>query len=199
MHVLVRWSLIMSAAWWLLQMGFVLTFFTLGQPFGALSDLSNALNVIFLLPLGLYLQAQTCPHQPFFSVLAMVVGFAGVLSTALASFLILFGRIDFPQSLPPIMAGFCGIGAWILVGNLLIRGQSVQPISLNAFGTAVGLGLTVIGLLFAWGDINLAFSSGKIWSTPTIYPVLALIAVGYLGLPVWSLLLGRQVLLRRSL
>jgi len=49
MNTFVGWSMILSAIWWVLQMVFVISFYAIGQPFGALSDFSNAMNVIFLL------------------------------------------------------------------------------------------------------------------------------------------------------
>jgi hypothetical protein len=90
--------------------GFVQALFALGQPFGALSDLSKTMNVIFFLPLGEYLLADNYPQQPCLSALAKGIGFAGVTSAAVASCLTIYGCFDFRQSLPPVMAGFCRIG-----------------------------------------------------------------------------------------
>lgn len=194
MNSVVGWSLILSAIWWVLQMSSVLTFYAVGQPFGALSDFANAMNVLFLLPLAVLLHAYNYPTQPVISVGAAVIGTAGVLSAAIASILILFGRINFAQLLPPVMAGFAAIGIWLAASFILLRSQSVLPSSLTSAGIVVGSGLASIGLLFLWGDVLTAFTSRAIWSNPGIYPVLLLIAVGYVGLPVWTMLLGRQVL-----
>jgi hypothetical protein len=194
MNGIVGWSLILSAIWWGLQMGFVITFYVVGQPFGALSDLSNEMNVIFLLPLAVFLHAYSYPTQPVISVGSTVLGTAGVLSTALASFLILFGRISFEQSLPPIIFGFSAIGIWLALGFILLRIQAVLPPFLAAAGLVVGIGLASIGLLFLWGDAQAAFTTGAVWSNPAIYPVLLLTPVGYIGLPVWAVMTGRQIL-----
>ncbi|MGA9193200.1 MAG: hypothetical protein WBZ24_15850, partial [Anaerolineales bacterium] len=77
MNGIVGWSLILSAILWGLQMGFVITFYVVGQPFGAFSDLSNAMNVIFLLPLAVFLHAYSYPTQPVISVGSTVLGTAG--------------------------------------------------------------------------------------------------------------------------
>ncbi len=89
MNTIVGWSLILSAVWWVLQMAFVTTFFAIGQPYGSLSDLSVALNVILLLPLALCFHIHTYPSQPLLSTASTVVGTAGVASAAVASLLIM--------------------------------------------------------------------------------------------------------------
>jgi len=117
-----------------------------------------------------------------------------MLSTGVASFLIVFGRISFEQSQPPVMAGFAAIGIWLTAGFLILRGQAVLPPSLANSGVVVGIGMASIGLLFLWRDVLGAFTTGSVWSNPAIYPVLVLITVGYIGLPVWAVLVGRQIL-----
>jgi hypothetical protein len=194
MNMVVGWSLILSALWWGLQMGFVLTFFALGQPWGALSDLSTALNVLFLLPLALFLHAHNYPQGPFLSLLATAFGIAVVLSAAVASLLIFLGRISFEQSMPPVMAGFAAIGIWLALGSFMLRTHSLLPSGVTALGLIVGVGLAAIAVLFMWGDVNAAFTSGNLWSTPIIYPVLALVAVGDLCLPVWAVWFGCELI-----
>lgn len=194
MSNVVGWSLILSAVWWALQVVFVLMFYAVGQPFGALSDFTNAMNVLFLLPLAVLIHTYNYPTQPAISAVATVLGAAGVLSAALASFLILFGRISFEQSLPPVVAGFAAIGIWLAASCILLRGQAVLSSSFVATGIVVGIGLASIGLLFLWGDMLTNFASGAIGANPAIYPVLILITVGYVGLPVWTALLGRKIL-----
>ena len=54
-------------------------------------------------------------------------------------------------------------------------------------------GLASIALIFLWGDVNAACQSGVLWSNPLVYPVLAMVAVGFIGLAVWRVLLGRQL------
>ncbi len=195
MNTVIGWSLILSAVWWVLQMGFVTTFFVIGQPYGALSNQSNAMNVICLLPLAMLIHIYTYQSQPLLSLSASAVGAAGVLLTAVASYLIMGGKISFAESLPPVMAGFSAIGVWLLAGFLMLRGLAPLPATLVNFGVVVGIGLAAIGLLFLWGDIQAGFTGGAIWSNPLIYPVLALVATGFFGLPVWSLLLGRHLLM----
>ena len=88
---IVAWSAILSAIWWGLQLGFVLTFFAVGQPFGSLSDLSNALNALFLMPLVPYFHAHSFPGSGAASLSATPIGVAAILAIAASSFLLLFG------------------------------------------------------------------------------------------------------------
>lgn len=194
MNTIIAWSAILSAVWWALQLGFVLTFYAAGQPFGALSDLSNAMNALFLIPVVLYFHAYSSPSNAAVSWPATLIGVAGILAVAGSSFLILFGRISFAASLPPIMAGFAAIGLWIMLQTLALRSQALLPGGLIWLGIIVGIGLAAIGLLFLWGDVNEAWMSGRLFSSPAIYPALAAIAAGYLGLPIWLVMLGRHLL-----
>lgn len=194
MNTVVAWSAILSAIWWGLQLGFVLTFFRAGQPFGALSDLSNALNALFLIPVVLFFHFRAFPAGRAVSLFATVIGSLGILAIASSSLLIMFGRISFGASLPPIMAGFAAIGVWVLMQTLALPSQTALPGHLSWLGIIVGIGLAAIGLLFFWGDVSEAWATGRLLASPAIYPVGAAIAVGYLSLPIWLVMLGRHLL-----
>ena len=92
------------------------------------------------------------------------------------------------------MAGFAAFGVWMLEQILILRNQGVLPEQLIWLGISVGIGLEAIGLLFFWGNVNGTWATGRLLSSPAICPVMAAIAVGYLGLPIWLVLLGRHLL-----
>jgi hypothetical protein len=78
--------MILSAIWQVLQMSSAITFYAIGQPFGGPSDFSNAMNVLFLRPLAVFIHAYSYPTRPVISVGATVIGTAGSVRRRLPLF-----------------------------------------------------------------------------------------------------------------
>jgi len=193
---LIGWTLIASVVCWILQLIFVSLLYIVGGPFGALSDFTNALAVLFMLPFGFTLHAINKENAAALSLTAWIIGIAGILSVAIASFLIFFGLIDFQQSLPPVMVGFTAIGVWLLISFMIVRSNGDFPRAMSLWGILIGLGLASISLLLIAYNANplLGGDWRSFLSNPLIYPALILLPLGYLSYPFWAIWVGRMYL-----
>jgi len=190
---------IASGAFWILQLLFVVLFYTLGSPFGALSDLSNALTTLLVLPTGFALYRITKGSAPLLSRLTLITGLVGILSNSIASFLILLGIISFAQSLPPIVVGYAAFGVWLASISWLLRRHELAPAGGTAGGMVIGTTLGTIGLIGPSINAGLFTGGGvaALFSNPLMYVVLPLFPVGYFGYPLWVIWSGRRLLAGR--
>jgi hypothetical protein len=196
--VFTGWTLIASGIVWLLQLVFVTLLYIVGGPFGALSDFSNALAVLLLLPFALALHRINQAHAAAYSWVALLIGVVGIFTVAVPSILILVGRINFQQSLPPIIAGFAAIGVWLLVSFWILMAHGSLPPNLTRWGLVIGLGLASTGLLLTVSGSNplLGGDSKAFFSNPLLYPAFILVPLGVLGYPFWAVGFGRLLALR---
>jgi len=191
--VFTGWALIASGIAWLLQLVFVTLLYIVGGPFGALSDFSNALSVLLLLPFALTLHKINQTNAAASSWVVLLIGLVGIAAVAVPSILILVGRINFQQSLPPIIAGFAGIGVWLLVSFWILKAHSSLPPNFIRWGLVIGLGLASTGLLLTVSGSNpLVGGDLKAFlSNPLLYPAFVLVPFGVLSYPFWAVWFGR--------
>jgi len=190
------WTLIVCGISGVLQLIFVTLLYTVGQPFGALSDFSNAVMVLLILPLAFALYSMNREQSAFLSLIALLIGIAGILSTAIASFLIFLQRIDFAQSLPPIIAGFAGIGLMLLTASWIARSNNSLSSNVTLWGILIGTGLAslILLVLVVSGDFSKFLDGGGgVLSNPLIYPGFALGVLGYIGFLIWAIWLGQMM------
>ena len=185
-------ALIASGIFWIIQMLSVTLLYIVGQPFGAISDLTNALTVLSIIPFALAIYRMNQSIPPMLNLIALLIGIAGILAVTLASFMIIFGRINFFQYLPPVLLGFSGLGL-MLIGILSVaRNQELLPANATFWGIVIGLGLLSFGGLVAV-DVSQAFNGGwrSLFANPFIYPALIFGPFFVLGFPIWAIWLGR--------
>lgn len=193
----IGWTLIASGIAWLLQLVFVTLLYIVGGPFGALSDFSNALAVLLMLPFALALHRINRAHAVVPSRIALLSGLAGIVLVAVPSILILVGKINFQQSLPPIIAGFAAMGIWLLISFWFFQSDGNLPVSLTRLGLIIGLGLAATGLLLTVSESN-PLVGGDIktfLANPLLYPAFILVPLGVLSYPFWAVWFGRLLAL----
>jgi hypothetical protein len=158
---------------------------------GAINDGLGGVQLLLLVPVAATLRL-TSPRLSWLAAVAGIAGFAGVGVTAE---LYVLGLIGSEVWYPIAAAGYVLIGVWI--GTISLIGRSgYLPRGLTSLGVAIGVGILMIpvgvfllGGLGALTDPRLALYN---------YPFLASIAIGIIatviGLPIWSIWLGRNLL-----
>jgi hypothetical protein len=174
---IVGWSAYLSAAATILTFITGILFFSIGQPFGKINDISSVLQVLFMIPLAILL-TRVFPSDVFVWVLvAGITGIAGMLVSAIGQSLLVFERIDFQKSMKFFPAGGA-IGIWLVIVCVLglVSGQFPALLAWTGIAAGVGYLATVIGFLIG-GQQNKLFYLGAL-----------LLGIGY---PAWAIWLGR--------
>jgi hypothetical protein len=155
------WCAYLSAAATLLTFITGVLFFTVGEPFGKLNDISSVFQVLLMIPL----------------TMAAIVGIGGMLVTAVGQTLLVLRRIDFQTSLR-FTPGGAAIGIWLIAVSLLALVGGYLPQGLVWIGIAAGAGYvaTVVGFLMGGQKHPLFYAGGLV------------MAIGY---PIWAIWLGR--------
>ena len=166
-------------------------FFAVGDPFGTVNDVGNAvlglLGALLAVRLGRYGPARTGRLR---STVAAGLAVAGAAVTVVGSWLVISGATGFFLAGLVSSVGFALIGLWLVELNVRL-GSTVWPRRMSRFGIATGVFMAV-GFLtlpgIAMGLDDMAAAPGWIW-------------IGYLGwlgtyvlYPAWSFWLGRTLL-----
>ena len=158
---------------------------------GAINDALGGVQLLLLVPVAATLLLTS--HR--LGLLAAIAGVAGLAGVGVAAELYVLGRIGSEVWYPIAAAGYVLIGVWI--GSISLIGRSgYLPRGLTRLGVATGAGILMIpvgvfllGGLSALTDPRLALHN---------YPFLASIAIGIIatviGVPIWSIWLGRHFL-----
>jgi len=170
------WSAYLSAAATILTFVTGILFFSVGQPFGTINDVSSVFQVLFMIPLAIVLYHVL----PFNARTLGLMGILGMIISAIGQSLLVFGRIDFQGSLKFFPAGIA-IGIWLLSACSLALASGLFPRGLAWAGLLAGAGYiaTVAGFLLG-GQQNLLFYLGGL-----------VLGISY---PVWAIWLGRSLL-----
>jgi hypothetical protein len=125
-------------------------FFTIGQPFGAIEDVSSILQVVFMIPvaIGLYRLIPSATNSV--SLFAIAVGILGMLISAVGQGLLVLGRIDFSTSTKFFPAGIA-VGIWLLIVSSLARTNGLFPNGLTWAGFVASAGYLATVAGFLWG------------------------------------------------
>lgn len=176
----VGWSAYITAAATILTLLTGILFFTIGQPFGTIEDISAVLQVLFMIPAAMGLYSLIPSTAKSASLFAAAIGILGMLISALGQGLLVLGRIDYPTSTRFFPAGIA-IGIWLLIVCSLARTNRFFPNGLAWAGFVAGAGYFVTVAGFLWGGQQ----------SPVFY--LGGLALG-IGYPVWALWLGHLLL-----
>jgi hypothetical protein len=178
----------------LLALAFIILFFIVGQPFGALNDICIVITAILSGVLAWMLYPQYHAQSPLQSQVALVVALIGALVVTVGSVLVIFGITGWYLAGLYMAAGNALIGLWLLGLNYSVYNDNAWSHSMVIFGLVIG-GIMVLGLATIPGIL------GKIdtWDSAPWYVnyVGQAGALGWLVLyPIWCILLGRILLLK---
>jgi hypothetical protein len=177
----VGWAAYLSAAATIITFVTGILFFTVGQPFGTIQDASSALQVFLMLPIALVLHVLFRARAPALSLLAMVVGIAGMLVAGLLQVLLVFRVVQFESTIRTTLSAGGAIGVWLVVIGVLSLAGGTFPRGLAWSGIVAGGGyiLLVIGFWLG-GQQHPLFWGGSL--------------AAVIGYAVWAIWLGYAVL-----
>jgi hypothetical protein len=199
----VLWALISGISGLVANVLLVL-FFLLAQPFGVSGPLAetdqdfmwlgSANDVVIIvqfltfIPVALGLRRWLPPTRTVRLATAAAIG--AMVAVAVLQLLLVAGVLEFDVQVMLVVATFFVVYAWVITVSSTGHRHGTLPRSVTRFGLLlgvsfpVGLVIAAAGLLFPWGSAaSLAF----------VVPGVAVGAIGWLGLPVWPLVLGRTV------
>jgi hypothetical protein len=198
-----RWALT-SGITGLAANALLVLFFLLAQPFGVNGPLAGAgqdfmwlgtandlvivVQFLTFIPVALALRGWLPPLQSVRLATAAAVG--AMVAVAILQLLLVAGVLEFDIQVMLVVATFLVVYAWVIVVSSTGHRHGALPRSVTRFGLLLGVSFPVglvigaAGLLFPWGSpAQLAF----------LIPGVAIAAIGWLGLPVWPLVLARLV------
>jgi hypothetical protein len=162
-----------------------------GQDFmwlGSANDVVIIVQFVTFIPVALALRRWLPPTRSVrLATAAVVVAMAAV---AILQLLLVAGVLEFDVQVMFVVATFLVVYAWMIAVSSTGHRHGTLPRSVTRFGLLlgtsypVGLVIAAAGLLFPWGSAaQLAF----------VVPGVVIGAIGWLGLPVWPLILARLV------
>ncbi len=172
------WAAYLSAAASIATFVTATIFFAKGQPWGTINDAVSVVQMLLMLPLVPALHRILAPHSPSFSLLAALIGAAGMWVAGVLQTLLVLGRIKYERQIGGVMAAGIAIGLWLMIGAYLVLSSRVLPSTVAWWGLVAGTGYLVIALgYFLGGQESKVVMIGAI-------PVL-------LGYTLWAIGLGR--------
>jgi hypothetical protein len=155
---------------------------------GTASDLLGSLSTAFMIPVALFVGGLLPRRRA-----ARFMQAAGLMAMALLSIggpLLVLGVLTFEVQTPIAMAALVILSLWLLLVNRWLRLSSALPYRFVRLGEFVGAGFLAgyaivgLGLLLPWMSLPqlVVFGLGVLVGLP-----------GYLGIPVWFVLLGRHL------
>jgi hypothetical protein len=180
LHI-VGWAAYLSAAATVVTFVTGVLFFTVGQPFGTIQDASSALQVLLMPPIALVLYFLSRPHAPALSLLATVVGIAGMLVAGTFQVLLVFRAVQFAPTIRPTLTAGGAIGVWLVMVGAIGIASGTLPSGLAWWGIVAGGGyiLLVIGFWLG-GQQHPLFWTGSL--------------AAVIGYAVWAFSLGHALL-----
>jgi hypothetical protein len=162
-----------------------------GQDFmwlGSANDVVIIVQFLTFIPVALALGRWLPPTRSMRVATAAAVG--AMVAVAVLQLLLVAGVLEFDVQVMFVVATFLVVYAWMIAVSSSGHRHGTLPRSVTRFGLLlgtsypVGLVIAAAGLLFPWGSAaQLAF----------VVPGVVIGAIGWLGLPVWPLILARLV------
>lgn len=184
-------------------------FFLLARPFGVdgplakaghdLMWLGSANDVVIIvqfltfIPVALALRGWLPYTRSVRLSTAAAVG--AMVTTAVLQLLLVAGVLEFDVQVLLIVATFLVVYTWVVTASSTGHRHGTLPRSVTRFGLLLGASYPV-GLIIA--AAGLLFPSGSAAQLAFVVPGVAIVAVGWLALPVWPLVLARRVFSRPS-
>ena len=187
------WIAIATGVSAILAITFLTLMYTVNQSFGRVNDVFNSLIGLSSVVLAGMLYAEHHAKSPLMSQIALALAVVGAIFTIIGSILIIFGFTDFVLAGWYSGIGFALIGLWLAAFCYSLLRSDALPHNLVIFGIVVGA-FMAIGL---FGILGIFAGIDSMESMPW-YLYIALL--GWLGTyilyPIWTIWLGRSLLLK---
>lgn len=145
----VGWSAIVSAIATVLGLATLIMFFTLGQPWGAINDITSVVLALSSLPVLLALYRLHRRSAPAISLVAVVIGVIAMLVAVAFQTLLVLGVIAFAQTAVIVPAAFGLFGVSLILFGYCASANGTLPRRLVLLGIFAGSGYiaTIAGFL----------------------------------------------------
>ena len=179
-------------------------FFLLAQPFGlngplaepgqdfmwlgSANDVVIIVQFLTFIPVALALRRWLPPTRSVRLVTAAAV--VAMAAVAILQLLLVIGVLEFDVQVVLVAATFLVVYAWMIAVSSTGHRHGTLPRSVTRFGLLLGTSYPV-GLVIA--AAGLLFPSGSATQLAFVVPGVVIAAIGWLGLPVWPLVLARLV------
>lgn len=175
------WSAIVSAIATILGLATLIMFFTLGQPWGAINDITSVVLALSSLPVLLALYRLHRRDAPTISLVAFFIGVIAMLVAVAFQTLLVLGVIAFVQTAVIVPAAFGLFGVSLILFGYCASASGTLSRRLVLLGIVAGSGYiaTIAGFLIGGEQHPLTAIGG-------------LIAV--LCYPIWAVSFGRLLL-----
>jgi hypothetical protein len=187
------WIAIATGISAILSIIFLILMYTVNPSFGRVNDVFNSIIGISSLVLAGMLYAEHHAKSPLMSQFALALAVVGAVFTIIGSILIIFGFTGFVLAGWYSSIGYALIGLWLAAFCYTLLRSEVLPHNLVIFGIVAGAFMAV-GLLGIPG----IFSGIDSMEAMPWYLYVAFF--GWLGIyilyPIWTILLGRNLLLK---
>ncbi len=130
---------------------FLTIFFTFGGIFGTFNDIAIIIQYLLMMPIAFMLWSALRPHGKTLSLVALLIGLAGMIAVVLLQLLLVTGVLPFSQQIGMVIIAFLVVLVWFIINQNLGRGSIILPRSLL---------LTVLAGLY-FGYPVWAFSLGR--------------------------------------
>jgi len=180
-NLLFGWTAYLSVVATLVTLVTGILFFTLDGPFGTINDAASVFQLLFMSPIAAALFLLTRPHAAGLALLATAIGIVGMLVAAVLQTLLVFGAVEYEQTIAAVLTAGGGVGVWLLLTNVLALAAETLPGALAIFGLVAGMGYVLLVVGFWTGGQQ----------HPLFYVGSLLTVVGY---SIWATWLGRLFL-----
>jgi hypothetical protein len=190
---MIGWVAMATGVVGLFAIMFIILLYTVGQPFGTLNDIYNALLGILTGILAVMLYAQYRAQSPLLSLVGLILALIGAVAVPIGSALVVSRRMGWFQAGYYTAAGFGAMGLWLAGLNSVVDQRNGWTQGLIVAGLVIG-GMMALGLLAIPG----LFSRIDSWEASPWYVKyvgLSASSLGWLVLyPIWLILVGRLFL-----
>lgn len=175
------WSAYLSAAATIVGFVTLIVFFSVGEPFGTIHDISSIILALSLLPLALALYLLQRPCAALLSLIALIIGICAMLAASILQILLVLRVVKLELTLVAVPAAFGVVGVWLLLNSSLALASGTLPSGLAWVGMVAGVGYILVILGFILGGQQHPLTA-----------VGGLTAV--IGYPIWAIWIGGLLL-----
>ncbi|SRR5258707_15515046 len=175
------WSALVSAIASILGLVTLIVFFSLGEPWGTINDISSVVQALSILPVLLVLYRLQRDEAPFISLAVFGIGVFGMLIAIVFQSLLIIRVITFAQTavVSPVAFGLLGIPLLWYGYRAYASGTLPRGLALLSMLAGAGFVALIIGVILGGQEHPLTAIGGLI------------AGVCY---PVWAVWLGRILL-----
>jgi hypothetical protein len=182
------WSAYVTAVADIIGFVSLFVFFAVGGPAGVINDISSVFLSLSLIPPALAWHHLHRSSFPRLSLVNFAIGMIAMLTTAILQAALVVGKVEFEQSLRPVLAANAVVGLWLVVNGVLasrgLHREGSVPRGLAWVSLVAGIGLILIILGF--------------WIGGEAHPLTAVGGlVAFAGILIWAIWFGKLLLSER--